>query len=59
MHRPTNPAPFSLRRRELLRLGGLSVVGGSLPWLGDTRTIASQDVTPRATARQVLDTRGL
>ncbi len=54
MHRSTNPAPFSLRRRELLRLGGLSVVGGSLPWLGTTRTIASQDVTPRATARQVL-----
>ncbi len=49
-----NKSPFSLQRRELLRLGGLSVVGGSLPWMAATRIKASEEPTPHRTARQVI-----
>ncbi len=47
-------SPFYLQRRELLRLGGLSVVGGSLPWMASTRVKAADEKLPRGTARQVI-----
>ena len=47
-------SPFFLQRRELLRLGGLSLVGGTLPWMANTRIKASEDRTPHKTARQVI-----
>ncbi|MDX2044216.1 MAG: DUF1501 domain-containing protein [Acidobacteriota bacterium] len=44
----------SLTRRELLRVGGLSVVGGYLNAFHPFNVRASQNVQPMATARQVL-----
>src|SRR5436190_19715215 len=43
-----------LNRRELLRLGGLSLVGGFLTAFRPHNVWAEQRITPRATARQVL-----
>ena len=53
-HSSDTRSSFYLQRRELLRLGGLSVVGGSLPWMATTRIKASDDRLPRRTARQVI-----
>ena len=53
-HSSDKRSPFYLQRRELLRLGGLSVVGGSLPWMATTRVKAADDRLPRCTARQVI-----
>jgi hypothetical protein len=50
----TDSNSYRLHRRELLRLGGLSIVGGTLPWLSQARTTASDDVVPLNTARQVI-----
>jgi Protein of unknown function (DUF1501) len=47
-------SPFLLKRRELLRLGGLSIVGGSLPLNSETRISASVDGSPRRSARHVV-----
>ena len=54
IHLSSNRSPFYLQRRELLRLGGLSVVGGSLPWMNTTRVQASEERSPRNTARHVI-----
>lgn len=53
-HLSNNRSSFYLYRRELLKLGGLSVVGGSLPWMDSTRVTASEERLPRNTARQVI-----
>ena len=53
-HSSDTRSSFYLQRRELLRLGGLSVVGGSLPWMATTRIKASDDRLPRSTARHVI-----
>jgi uncharacterized protein (DUF1501 family) len=49
----TNHLP-QLNRRELLRIGGLSVLGGFLNVFRPHNVWAEQRVRPRATARQVL-----
>lgn len=53
-HHRDQPSPFYLQRRELLRWGGLSIMGGSLPWMSATRVVAANDAQPRSTARQVI-----
>src|SRR3954470_7910085 len=45
---------LNLNRRELLRIGGLSLVGGFLNAFRPYNVWAEQRITPRATARQVL-----
>ena len=44
----------SLTRRELLRVGGISLVGGFLEGFNPLNVIAQERVTPMATARQVI-----
>jgi len=44
----------SLSRRELLRIGGLSVVGGFINAFTPTNVRATQKVQPMATAKQVI-----
>ena len=53
MNSLTNHLPH-LNRRELLRIGGLSVLGGFLNVFRPHNVWAEQRVRPRATARQVL-----
>ena len=43
-----------LSRRELLRIGGISVVGGFVNAFKPTNVKAAQRVQPMATARQVI-----
>ena len=45
---------LQLNRRELLRIGGLSLVGGFLGAFRPGNVRAAANVTPQATARQVL-----
>ena len=49
-----NPTGLRLTRRELLRIGGVSLVGGFLNPFFTRNVRANQRVSPRATARQVL-----
>ena len=44
----------SLTRRELLRVGGISLVGGFLNTFRPLNVRAQQNVKPMATARQVI-----
>ena len=44
----------SLTRRELLRIGGLSIAGGYLNAFAPRNVRAAQKAQPKATARQVL-----
>jgi hypothetical protein len=44
----------SLTRRELLRVGGISLVGGFLERFNPVNVLAQERVTPIATARQVI-----
>src|SRR5258705_5621447 len=53
MNRLTNHLPH-LTRRELLRIGGLSLVGGFLNAFRSNNVWATERISPRATARQVL-----
>jgi hypothetical protein len=53
MNPPTNHLPH-LNRRELLRIGGLSLVGGFLGAFRPSNIWAQQRAKPMATARQVL-----
>jgi hypothetical protein len=45
---------LSLSRRELLRIGGVSLVGGVLNPFRSSNAWAAQRVSPRATAKQVI-----
>jgi hypothetical protein len=49
--RPNRP---TLERRELLRIGGISLVGGFLHGFAPFNVVASAQAKPRATARNVL-----
>jgi hypothetical protein len=53
MHK-TNPYLPHLNRRELLRIGGLSMVGGFLGAFRPSNVWAGEKVRPMGTARQVL-----
>ena len=54
MHRPT-PSPMPrLNRREILRVGGLSMVGGFLGAFRPSNVWAGERAKPMGTARQVL-----
>src|SRR5688572_13838798 len=44
----------TITRRELLQIGGVSLVGGYLNAFQPVNVRAAQKATPRATARQVL-----
>jgi hypothetical protein len=44
----------ALARRELLRVGGVTLVGGFLRQFAPVNVFAQRRVTPKATARQVL-----
>src|SRR5688500_13813087 len=48
------PHTLHLNRRELLRIGGLSLVGGVLGAFRPRNVFAGQKVSPMGTARQVL-----
>ena len=49
-----NSSGLSLSRRELLRIGGVSLVGGVLNPFRPSNVWAGQQVSPKATAKQVI-----